>query len=298
MEPSQPPDHRCLSLKPDGTRRIPAWALQVFRQFSDSVRSESEILHLALNGFAALQAPPHLLGALTPFAEPDAKDFLERMILDAQATAERARQHVEGGTAFLLSHACVGLWSSMEVFVEDLAVEWLTNVPAAWSLPRLEKIKLPLSVYRDTSPEELPRLAVKELARSLAADLRTGIGRLTPLLSELGLRPAVGARATRCLHELWQVRNVIVHRKGLCDKSLLAHCPWVQWGEGSRIVIPHRLYGWYLCGVARFVERVLHEAGVSFGLPRCNCPGMDEIDERPRVEAEATALPDAAPAEV
>jgi hypothetical protein len=268
---------------------LPRWACKPMWVCFDRLENEVNFLHLTMRGLAQLRLLPKVLGILQevkalPEADGAAKEGRRRISLDdAEKDATWVTCELEQGFPLLHAHSVVGVWSALEVLCEDFAVAWLTNVPEAWSCPEVAKLRLPISLYNSLSPDERPRFVIKELARTLNADLRKGVGKLKSLLAVFGLAPAVGPNLQKSIHELYQVRNVIVHCGSRADQKFIDECPWFGLAAGELVTIDHQVYGWYYRAARRFGERVLNQAFLGLKLPGCECPGMDEIEPRPLV---------------
>ncbi len=267
----------------------PEWALVPIRQGLSNLEDEARFLHLSRRGLATLGVMPAALHALAQSVSVDDTgcDF-RRTVNQARAEAEWVREEVEGGFPLLHRHGTVALWGTLEALLEDLAVAWLSNQPGAWSTPPLRKLKVPLAEFHLASEAERPRLAVRELGRSVGADARAYVGQLGAVLQAFDLAPSVKPNLKRALRELAQVRNVIVHRGAVADQKLLDECPWVDWKRGETVRVSHPLYGWYFSAARRYAERMVDQLIVRFGGVACQCPGMDEIPKRPP-ETEASA---------
>jgi hypothetical protein len=265
---------------------IPSWLLPPYHRCVKRLKDESRSLHLSIYGLEQVARLPEVIEILIKYDEWGKK--IEQDSDDALSRLEEAKQHAEWiareaatGFPILHSHSIVGIWGILEVFCEDFAVMWLENVPEAWEIPQVTKLKIPLSHYHRLSESERPRFTVSELSRSTSSDLRRGVGKLKSLLEVFSLAPTVGQNVNRALHELCQVRNVIVHCGGIADKTLIDECPWLGLEVGEPIDFYHPVYGWYFSAAMRYSERVLNQAFIALGLPSCKCPGADEIYDRP-----------------
>ena len=158
-------------------------------------------------------------------------------------------------------------------------------MPEAWDAPEVAKLKIPIARYQQLDENERPRLVISELSRSLSTDLRKGVGKLKSILAVFGLAPVVGPNVRRALHELCQVRNVIVHCGGVADEKLIKECPWLESKVGENFQVDHPVFGWYYGAARRYAERVSSQAMIALGFDGCQCPGMDEVDARPDVAA-------------
>jgi hypothetical protein len=264
---------------------FPEWAWPPFRWSLNRIINESRFLHLSIQGLGHI---PNSVEVMEYLRETDTHNVMyanwEAKITMARDDAQWVNKEIEAGFPILHSHSMVALWSILEAFSEDLAVCWLLNKPELWKIPQISKIKIPIGDFETLSPNDRAKTAILELSRSLSVDFKTGAGKLNPVFDVFGLSPRIGENLRRALHELCQVRNNIVHCDGKADKKLLDECPWLEWKAGDRIKINHSIFGWYYQAANRYIERVLSQAMKAIGLEGCNCPGMDEISQRPEIK--------------
>ena len=271
-------DHHDVNLS-----ELPKWVLTPIRNCLQILDDENQFLHLTIRGLSSMQGFPQLLEAIQNYDDvvgnndPDKFGRLELAKRDA-AWIERESK---SGFPLLHSHSVVAIWASLENLCDDLLTNWLENRPAAWEIDQIRKLRIPLAKFRELSESEHSRYVVLELRRSLGTELRTGPGRLVPLLDVFGLAPRMGDGLRRALVELGQIRNVIVHAGGRADKRLVENCPWLNYEIGSEIRIQHALWAWYRLASERFAERVLNQVLLAFGFEGCNCVGMDDVPLRP-----------------
>lgn len=269
----------------DEKPKVPEWVRPPLAHCLKRLDDEVRFLHLSMRGLDQLTRLPKLLEVLHGVDAEVKLEAGDKISVDAieraQDDARWVEREISGGVPLLHSHSLVALWGSLEVLCEDLTACWLLNTPAVWEQPQLRKLKVSVGQFQALDGGERVRFVVKELSRSLAVDLSTGVGRLAPLLDVCGLAPPMGSNLRRGLHELSQVRNVVVHCGGRADAKLLAECPWLPWRVGDTVVVSHDIYGWYSHAARRFAERVLNQVFIAFGNKGCTCPGMDEIEERP-----------------
>ncbi|MBS2026031.1 MAG: hypothetical protein JST92_26830 [Deltaproteobacteria bacterium] len=275
---------------------VPTWARRPFAICKYRLDDEMKFLHLALRGLSLLTSMPELIQVLnsTNVAALDAEQAQreERRLSQAKLDATWVTQEAQRGNPILHAHSVVGIWSAIEVLSEDFSIAWLTNVPSAWNASELSKLKLPIGQYHQSSDDERSRWVVAELARSQGADFRRGVAKLSSVLEVFGLSPSIGANVRRALHEMCEVRNVLVHCGGRADARLLKECPWMELKIGEPVQIAHSVYGWYLHAARTFSERVFNQLLVALTLPSCHCAGVDEISPRP--ERDPTKVPDPA----
>lgn len=217
--------------------------------------------------------------------EPDAQeDHLSNRLEAAEKDAQWVEREIDSGFPILHSHSVVAIWGALEVLVEDLLITWLENYEDAWNNEAVRKLRIPVSDYHLSDERERLRMIVSELARKVNSRAQSGASNLAATLSIFGLSPRIGDNLRRALHELWQIRNVIVHCGGIADKRLVREYPYLGVQVGQRIHIYHSIYAWYMLAADRYLERLLDQAAVSLGFPGCHCPGMDNIPDRPPEE--------------
>jgi hypothetical protein len=237
-----------------------------------------------MRGFRVLVILPTILESVGNMSDEVGDKEGKELLAQLDGTKRDAawvQTEAESEFPLLHAHSVVGLWSALEVLCEDFAITWLKNVPSAWSLPEVAKIKIPLSTYQQLSEDEKLRHVVSEISRSQGSEMRKGVGKLKALLQVFALSPAIGPNAQKALHELCQVRNVFVHCGGVADQKFKAECPWFNISPGQQVRINHGLYGWYYSAAKRYARRVSNQALVALGFPGCECPGLDEIKSRP-----------------
>lgn len=166
-------------------------------------------------------------------------------------------------------------------FLRDFLVRWLENRPEAWATEAVTKLKVPISTFQKLSEGERARFVVTKLRRSLGVDLGTGVGRIAPLLDIFRLAPRIGSTLRKALHELSQIRNIVVHAGSRADKRFLDQCPWLPYSVGQEVTVSHALYGWYHQAARRYTERILNSVVLAYGFAGCKCPGMDDLPPRP-----------------
>jgi hypothetical protein len=266
--------------------KFPEWVRPPLFQCFKRLEQEVKFLHLSMKGLGVLTHLPRLVEIGKDIDEDlelgHTGDKWASMIVSATKDADWVKDEIGNGFQILHAHSVVALWSTLDVLSDDLAVCWLSNQESAWNDPQIRKMKVHVREYESLTPHERHRLIISELSRSLSIELKTGVGKLEPLLGIFGLAPSVGKNLRRALHEISQIRNVIVHCGCRVDKKLLSECPWFPWEVGQPIWIDHPLYGWYYQAAYRYAERVLNQVLIAFGNRGCTCPGMDDVSPRPK----------------
>ncbi len=263
---------------------LPKWAKPPVINCLQRLRDESRFLHLSMRGLGQITLLPEIIKVLAEVdmeMDDEESSHVTKDIQYAERDADWVDQEISKGFPILHSHSVVGIWSTLEVFSEDMVVTWLENRPDAWEREEMKKLKVEVSIYRSLEGRQSTRFIIQELNRVHGAGLSSGVTKFTSLLSIFNLSPKVGDQVRKALHELCQIRNVIVHSGGKADQKLINECPWLGLEVGESLSIPHPVYAWYYAAAERFVERVFNQVFINFGLTGCTCPGMDNIHERP-----------------
>ena len=121
------------------------------------------------------------------------------------------------------------VWAEFEAFTDDFLKSWLTHISPPASLDIFDKVAVNQSVrsLERMTPDERTELYVKMLKAKVArgSEIKTFFS----ALDNLGLPNAEGRKELeRSLTELQQIRNVLVHRGGIVDASMLSRCPWLE----------------------------------------------------------------------
>lgn len=263
---------------------LPDWVRRPFVQCFDRLEDEARYLHLTMRGLAQLTKLPSMIELLQKINHHEEDEKTDKVTYDLdreKSDAKWVENEIKGGFKLLHSHSAVSIWSTVEVLAEDIVVRWIENRRDVWKIVEVQKLKLSVGMYESLTEIERARLVAKELARAISADVKLGIGKLEGLLNIFGLCPQVGTNLRNALHELYQVRNVLVHNGAKADQRLILSCPWLKLQKGERINIDHYLWSWYFHAANMFAERVLNQMLIVFGNKGCECPGMDDIQPRP-----------------
>lgn len=153
--------------------------------------------------------------------------------LDVEALA---KSEVEGGFQTFRAQNIVLLWGTLERFANDLLVAVLVNDPGQRADEALKAVKGSLIDLVGLDIEE-QCAQVAHAAGWKAKGTGSGANRLESILKLAGLSGPVDPIAKQNLHVLNEMRNVIVHRRGVADRRFLERCPLpgMKMGERMRI---------------------------------------------------------------
>jgi hypothetical protein len=141
------------------------------------------------------------------------------------------------GFSYLYELALVKLWSILEVLVDDVFVESLRCHPSLADLESLSKVKGPLVQFMSLDRDQQAEYLADRVKQELLPGASSGAGRFEALLTPIGLGGGLPDYARRSLHEMGQVRNVIVHRGGVIDVRLNEACPWLPFRPGDSVQV-------------------------------------------------------------
>lgn len=242
--------------------RVPGWAANPFEAFLDLVQEIGQITELSLRGISMIRAAPRISTAVakaTGEDEGERGDYFEKL-------AEAAQREVDKGFPLLLAQATISLWSSLEFLIKDFLLTWLANDPTAIEAQAVQKTKIPLSQYEKMSSQERYHYIVDTLERDVQAPLKQGVSRFEELLKVFDLNGPVSDNVRRTLFELSNVRNVLVHRRGVADRRLTEACPWLNLSIGDSVVVTYSMFKDYSRTVVDYALAVFKRVSARFGV--------------------------------
>ena len=248
----------------------PDWALDSFERLLDHIEEAAELLHLSMRGVAVLRAMPKVVEALAnakpddPVDGHDPQARLER----AKSEASLAQREVENEFPLLHAQATVSLWGDLENSVRTFVAQWLRNAPEAKVVDAVSKLKVCLGEYEAMDEEDRCYYITERLEQELESRNRRGVARFEALLQPFGLAGAVPEDTERILFELYHVRNVLVHRRGVADRKLVQACPWLGLAPGDQVRVSHEQYARYHGAVAAYALELIVRVAGRFGFER------------------------------
>lgn len=217
----------------------PSWFSEPFHVVLDRLHDIVNLTKLAVGGISAMCAYPQAIEVLDKYRRwkgelaPD-----EHMNVEvAGKLAELAGRMIDTGFSLLHEQALISLWGTLEAFVEDLLACWLLREPSAREAEPVRSVRVSITEFELMDQEQRCLYIIKALEQETSAIYRKGIGRFETLLDVFGLGGPVSATVRRDVHELQQVRNVLVHRRGIADRQLLEACPWMDVAIGDQVVV-------------------------------------------------------------
>ena len=195
---------------------------QVFiEQFRDISRSIEEIRTITLEACRSLASLDKQLAvsrALDRVTRPDNIPADEQKFAQAEKTIELLQQQRNAGFPALNGMAVIVCWSEIEVFVGDLAMNWLCVRDDAWTSEWIRKLKVPLADFQSMSRIDRADWCVRQLQSENVHEKKVGLSHFEPVLEAIGLPGKTKSPVPQQLAELNAVRNLLAHRRGRIDK--------------------------------------------------------------------------------
>lgn len=224
-------------------------------------------MHLAIAGVRLLdgvKSVPSLNAAISesfPDISTELRMFEEGSIGDLPFAL--AYREVMEDFPVIHSQGLVALWGGLESFVEDFMVDWLLKFPQVLNDKSWGDVKVSLALYMNLEAESRMRLLLKETAQKIAADAKPGVGGFEELLGRCRITGSVDSELRKCLLTCSELRNVIVHRRGVADARIVSRCAWLGLSEGRRIKIGSEDIEAYFEGCREYVEGIMNRAAAA-----------------------------------
>lgn len=163
------------------------------------------------------------------------------------AKYQAARVEIELRQDFntLKSQALISLCAAAEVFITDLVVNRLLHDNSLFKRPPWCDIKVTVGELAGLAPEDFGRFLVEAQKLKLNFESKAGVDRFEKLLGAVGLGGPVTKELNEQVFELFNVRNVLIHRRGIADQKLLDACPKAGFKLNEALVITDKHYDLY-----------------------------------------------------
>ena len=145
-----------------------------------------------------------------------------------------ADMEIENQFPILHSHNLVELWSGLESLAEDV-----------------------LANHQKHNPKEF----TEEEINKLRSEKKKGICRILWAYKILRIDVPIGKKLSEIFTEMWEIRNVIVHRASVVDDKLTEKCPWLGLNVGDKIKINFNQLEGYYKAVFNFVNQIISKFG-------------------------------------
>jgi hypothetical protein len=260
-----------INPKPSGgddvRSKVPPGTMDVFDDFLNHFQELMELMELAVRGISSIRAMPKLVEAVAKaHGDPDLGEKDRAVSLKyARRLAELAQREINSDFPLLHQHMTLSAWSSLEATIREFVAQWLVRVPTARQVEKIRKIKIPLCEYDALSPEDRSYFVVDLLEREVSAPLKQGVNRFESLLQIFGLDGPVEDDTSKTLFELSNVRNNLVHRRGIADRRLIEACPWLGLKAGDRLKLNHASAKRYATACMHYIYTIMLRVGDYYG---------------------------------
>lgn len=244
---------------------IPDWGMQPFYQFIDSVEELGQLVYLSIRGISMITNVPRLVEVLAEIDNSKEAEEKERHIELAKREAQLAQDEVKNGFPLLHAQAVVSLWGGLETLIKSFLANWLAKEPKAMLVSQVQKLKVRVSEYESLDNEERCSYILDLLEREVKAPLKHGVTRFEVLLNVFGLGGNVKEEIRKNLYEIYQVRNVIVHRRSTVDTRFIKACPWLKYSIGDQLTVSHESFQRYKQAVMSYAALIMIRVGSYFG---------------------------------
>lgn len=250
----------------EAVRGVPDWASAPLRAFVDDQERLTDLVYLATRGIAQLQNMAEVNAFLQRTANtPEPAEEAARKRALAERVTALATKEVSEGFPLLYAQAAVSRWSALEVLVRDLVAATLAKRLDLLCKEPISRLRVRVGEYEALTGDERSAYLVELLEQELQATFKLGIGRFECLLASVGLAGAVPEAIRRELFELSQVRNVLVHRRGIADKKFVERCPWLSHAVGTEVRVSHASLGRSYIAAVAYVLVIHQRLKVLFG---------------------------------
>ena len=241
-----------------GVEDLPHWIELYFEQAYESQMLLARVVSLSRNGMAGVIEIPRLSKAV---AKVSGKVRTPEQMAALEDEAALAKSEVEKDFPVLHSLAAIGLWSRLEHLVKGLTIEWIIHNKKALNGLAFQKLKIKVGEYASLTRREQAGYLVELPEQETSASLKQGINRFESILQCIDLSGKVSERSSKAIFELQQLRNVIAHRNGICDRRLRISCPWLKHKIGQPISISAAQFHSYIAASTDYALTILFRLG-------------------------------------
>jgi hypothetical protein len=148
-----------------------------------------------------------------------------------------AKDQAERDFPYLYGLLTLRVWTILEDVVNNVVLDRLSNKGTVLGSPTFEGLSIPLVPFLSADEQSRDELILEALKQATKSRLKIGMGRFDSLLDAVGLGGGLSDTIRRTVLELSELRNVLVHRDGVCDNRVPERCPWLGLRVGDRVSI-------------------------------------------------------------
>lgn len=245
----------------------PKWALRGAQTFIEQQKIADEVLDLCIRGIRVITGMPLAIKAMASAEGTDGHADSRLQLEHAEKLSSLANREIESGFYLLLSQGTVSLWNSLENMTKTTIRNWLCNSPEILTHDPWSTLKVRVGDYAGLDVEQRADYLVELLEQTQAAHLKLGVGRFETMFDSIGLGGGVDDSVRRSLIELQQIRHILVHRNGVCDRRIMNACPWLELTAGKQVPVRNDMYKSYSEAAFKYVLEIIVRVGEHFGVP-------------------------------
>jgi hypothetical protein len=253
----------------------PKWSTKSFHNFLNDQDNAQKLLNLCKGGLHNAILGPEIVSFLAE-TDKDASQDRTSALKRAKERAELANLEVKAGFPRLHAQFIVSSWTSLETLILSVVSDHLLHEVGILQKDPWRNLKIKLGEYDGLDPEQRVSHLVSVMDQALGAPLKGGVNRFETLLETVGLKGVIPEELGKSLFELQQVRNAIVHKRGIADHKFKVACPWVEATQGELIYVSEPMLANYLAAVMEYVIELICRNGEHFG-------AMDIRQRRPKL---------------
>ncbi len=238
---------------------------RLFEDFLRHVDEVSRLLVLCISGINSISKMDKLVLEIAKLEQLQTGQTNEAKVKRAREMAQFAKGEIKDKYPFLHSLALVSVWSGLESLIDKLVVWLLKYRQSSAKKEVISKIKIPWAEYELFDDNDKYYYLVKELERSVNANVKRGVDKFETLLDVFHVAGHVDRKVKKNIYELYNVRNIIVHNASVVDASFLKACPWKKYKVGEKIKIMPRDYVRYRDAITEYMTCVVKRLVVKYG---------------------------------
>lgn len=230
---------------------------ELFTGFTKGMTETIRLVELAAKGIFQLYSIGEIVD--TYVQETSHNVDLNKLAKDKEER-DFAKMEAERGFPFLYGQGVVWIWGQLEAFIEDLLATCMEKDSELMNIEMVRRIKLSLAQYESMSEKERKYYIIDNLQRDMQSKFKQGVTQFETILAVFKWSGKVDEQTKKELFELGNIRNILVHRKGVADKRIVESCPWLNMKIGECLKVDsisfHRYANTILLYVGMIIKRI------------------------------------------
>lgn len=241
-------------------KTVAVWLLDPLKYCVEFLAEEIALSALNERGLTALSALPLVLKqAKIGIRDPKLIQAFDRLLVQAPSDAMLANEEIQRDFSKSKAHGSIGFWSAIETTVEDVFNGFITNTD--WAEQRLlstiPNIKVPKR--SGISPFEFNRRLFRASENAVKGEANVA-RRYQFILRSFDIDPTITDADLDILNELSEMRNVILHRRGIVDDVFVYKCPNSGYKPGDVYKIDRIKYMSFYDACSAFISSMFDKA--------------------------------------